>query len=48
MNETLGELRLEKHPDKTFTGRVEPGFDDIGYHLAPGRLTVARQKVDWA
>jgi hypothetical protein len=26
VNEILGALRLEKHPDKTFIGRIERGF----------------------
>jgi RNA-directed DNA polymerase len=39
VNETFDTLGLEKHPDKTFIGRVERGFDFLGYHLAPGRLT---------
>jgi hypothetical protein len=33
-------------PDKTFIGRVERGFDFLGYHLAPGRLTLARATVE--
>ena len=28
-------LNLEKHPDKTFIGRVEKGFDFLGYHFGP-------------
>ncbi len=27
VNEVLGGLRLEKHPNKTFIGRIEKGFD---------------------
>jgi RNA-directed DNA polymerase len=42
LNQTFSELGLEKHPDKTFIGRVERGFDFLGYHLAPGRLTLAQ------
>jgi hypothetical protein len=30
LNETLGRLGLEKHPDKTFIGRVERSFDFLG------------------
>jgi hypothetical protein len=36
-NETLGGLGLEKHPDKTFIGRVERGLDLLGYRLGRGR-----------
>jgi hypothetical protein len=32
---------LEKHPDKTFIGRVEKGFDFLGYHTTPQGLSVA-------
>jgi hypothetical protein len=43
VNETLAGLSLEKHPGKTFVGRVERGFDFLGYRLSPNGLTVARQ-----
>jgi RNA-directed DNA polymerase len=42
VNAILGSLRLEKHPDKTFIGRIERGFDFLGYHFATGSLTRAR------
>lgn len=41
VNQVLGSLRLEKHPDKTFIGRIERGFDFLGYHFTPGRLSLA-------
>ncbi len=31
VNEVPGGLRLEKHPDKTFIGRIERGFDFLGF-----------------
>jgi hypothetical protein len=31
VNQTLAALGLEKHPEKTFVGRVEKGFDFLGY-----------------
>ncbi len=43
--ETFNALGLEKHPDKTFIGRVACGFDFLGYPLAPGRLTRSRARV---
>ncbi|MFT5444320.1 MAG: hypothetical protein ACI8W3_003375 [Myxococcota bacterium] len=46
VNETFDELGLVKHPDKTFIGRVERGFDFLGYHLAPGRPTLSRATVE--
>ncbi len=30
VNEVLGSLCLLKHPDKTFIGRTERGFDFLG------------------
>ncbi len=32
-NQTLAELKLEKHPDKTFIGRISRGFDFLGYNF---------------
>ncbi len=41
----LGFLGLEKHPDKTFVGRIEKGFDFLGYHFNTAGLTVAHETV---
>ena len=46
VNELLGGLRLEKHPDKTFIGRIERGFDFLGYHFNRTGLTVARATIE--
>jgi hypothetical protein len=46
VNQTLGMLSLEKHPDKTFIGRIERGFDFLGYHFSPAELTVAKKTLD--
>lgn len=35
-----------KHPAKTFIGRVEKGFDWLGYRLAPDGLRLAARAVD--
>ena len=45
VNETLGALSLETHPDKTFIGRIERGFDFLGYHFSPAGLTVAAKTI---
>jgi len=37
---------LEKHPDKTFIGRIERGFDFFGYHFSTEGLTVARKTIE--
>ena len=41
VNETLDILRVDKHPDKTFIGKVDCGFDFLGYFLKPGMLNVS-------
>ena len=41
VNQGLAALRLDKHPDKTFIGRIAKGFDFLGYHFGPEGLTVA-------
>ncbi len=46
VNEVLAELRVEKHPDKTFIGRIARGFDFLGYWFSPLGLGVAKKTVD--
>ena len=41
VNQALDTLLLEKQPEKAFMGRVEKGFDFLGYHFRPGRLEVS-------
>lgn len=43
LNRVLASLGLDKHPGKTFIGRIDRGFDFLGYHLVPSGLTVARE-----
>ena len=38
VNQTLNELKVEKHPDKTFIGRIAKGFDFLGYSFEPKGL----------
>lgn len=45
VNRMLGALGLEKHPDKTFIGRIERGFDFLGYHFSREGLTVAATTI---
>ncbi len=35
-------VKVEQHPDKTFIGRVESGFDFLGYFIRPRILRVSR------
>ena len=45
VNVVLGLLRMEKHPDKTFVGRIDKGFDFLGYHFGPEGLGVAKATI---
>ena len=47
VNQTLAELKVEQHPDKTFIGRISRGFDFLGYRFqSDGLVGVARQTVE--
>jgi hypothetical protein len=46
VNETLAELKVEQHPDKTFIGRISRGFDFLGYGFSPTGLEVAPRAVE--
>ena len=46
VNITLNLLKVEQHPDKTFIGKVERGFDFLGYFLKPGVLRVSRRTFE--
>ena len=39
VNQTLRELRVEQHPDKTFIGRIERGFTFLGYWITKQGVT---------
>jgi RNA-directed DNA polymerase len=46
VNETLAELKVQQHPDKTFIGRTERGFAFLGYQMnAAGLVGVAPPTV---
>jgi hypothetical protein len=46
VNQVLGSLKLEKHPERTFIGRVERGFDFLGYHFSPAGPSVAEKTIE--
>jgi RNA-directed DNA polymerase len=46
VNQQLERLALSKHPDKTFIGRIEKGFDFLGYRFSRAGLSVAPATVD--
>ncbi len=45
-NQVMSELRVVKHPDKTFIGRVARGFDFLGYWFSPAGLGIAGKTVE--
>nr|WP_320014338.1 reverse transcriptase/maturase family protein [uncultured Desulfobacter sp.] len=49
VNQTLCDLKLRKHPDKTSIGRTDAGFDFLGYHFqtvaANGTADVATRRI---
>ena len=46
LNRVLSSLELAKHPEKTFIGRIEKGFDFLGYHFSRTELTVAKATLE--
>ncbi|NEP15157.1 MAG: hypothetical protein F6K14_34295 [Symploca sp. SIO2C1] len=46
VNEVMADLHVEKHPDKTFIGRVSRGFEFLGYWFSPTGLQVAQKTVE--
>jgi RNA-directed DNA polymerase len=46
VNQTLAELHVEQHPDKTFIGRINRGFDFLGYAFTPAGLEVAPPAIE--
>ena len=41
VNATLADLKLQKHPKKTFIGKVKQGFDFLGYTITTSGLGIA-------
>ena len=46
VNETLSTLRPEKHPDKTFIGKIHRGFDFLGYRFGAPALKLAQATIE--
>lgn len=46
VNQVLGALGLEKHPDKIFIGRIERGFNFLGCHFSRSGLRVAKGTLE--
>ena len=45
VNQILERLGVQQHPDKTYIGRTEAGFDFLGYHMTHESLSVAAVTV---
>ena len=48
-NEALDQLKVQKHPFKTFIGRISHGLDSMEYRMTPesaAGLEVARQTMN--
>lgn len=41
LHRLLQPLKLDLHPDKTYLGRIDKGFDFLGYHHAPRHFSLA-------
>lgn len=41
LNQYFEKLKIKQHPDKTFIGRIEKGFDFLGYHFSRKTLRLA-------
>ena len=46
INRELEKSGLEKHPDKTYIGSIEKGFDFLGYHIGPAELRLAKKTIE--
>jgi RNA-directed DNA polymerase len=45
LNHILNGVKQEKHPDKTYIGKIEKGFDFLGYHFSLEQLKVAQNTL---
>ncbi len=45
VNQVLVALRLEKHAGKTFIGRIDRGFDFLGYRFSPSGIAAAKETI---
>jgi hypothetical protein len=45
LNQIFNQLKVKQHPDKTFIGRIEKGFDFLGYHFSTMPLTMANISI---
>lgn len=46
MNQCFEQLKVKQHPDKTFIGKIEKGFDFLGYHFSGKILFLSRKTIE--
>ena len=46
--QVLDKLKLKIHPDKTYIGKIENGFDFLGYHFTLNKVSVAKVTLERA
>ncbi len=46
VNQVIANLLVEKHPDKTFIGKISRGFDFLGYWFSPLGLAIGLKTVE--
>ena len=46
--QVLDKLKLKIHPDKTYIGKIEKGFDFLGYHFTLNKVSVAKVTLERA
>jgi len=45
VNQAFADSRMDKHPDKTFIGKIDRGFEFLGYHISPTTVLPATRTV---
>ena len=46
VNEVMFDLQISQHPDKTFIGAIERGFDFLGYYFSNNGLSIATKTIE--
>lgn len=46
LNQIFNSLKLKQHPDKTFIGKIERGFDFLGYNFSHGPLGLTTKTIN--
>jgi RNA-directed DNA polymerase len=46
VNQHFNQLKVAQAPDKTFIGRIEKGFDFLGYRFGQEKLRVSKRTLE--